>query len=143
VAVKRRRKAAAEHPRSVCPIANALDILGDKWTLLVVRDILFFGKRRYGELAASPEGIPSNLLAERLKRLEGQGLVTRHAYQDNPVRYEYRMTGKGRDLYPVLREMVRWGNRHVPGTFVPPPVFFEGLDKKALPSPAKPGRRRR
>lgn len=130
--MKSRKKgpAGAACKRSVCPIANALDLIGDKWTLLVVRDLLFMGKRLYGEIARSPEGIPSNILADRLKRLEETGLVAKKPYQQNPVRYEYRLTAKGADLMPVLREMVRWANRHIPGTATPPPGFFEKFNKQ-------------
>jgi DNA-binding HxlR family transcriptional regulator len=118
-----RQKSRRPNPlkRSPCPIANLLDLIGDKWTLLVVRDLLFFGKRRYGEFAESPEAIPSNLLADRLKRLEQAGLVTKEPYQRNPVRHAYHLTPKGQDLRGVLVEMIRWGNQHIPGTFVPPP----------------------
>lgn len=116
-------------PRSPCPVANALDIVGDKWTLLVVRDLLFMGKRLYGEFIQSPEGIPSNILAERLKRLEQAGLLTKKPYQRHPVRYEYRLTPKGLDLLPVLKEIVRWANKHIPGTATPPPGFFEKFEK--------------
>src|SRR5579862_1405170 len=83
--------------RSMCAIANSLDILGDKWTLLVVRDLLH-GKRTYGELAHSPEGIPTNILADRLKRLEGAGIIAGTPYQERPVRYAYALTPKGRAL---------------------------------------------
>lgn len=119
-------KKAAEVPevpelRSPCPIAGALDVLGDRWTLLVVRDLLLFGKRRYGELADSPEGIPTNLLAERLRRLLAHGLVDRQPYQERPSRYEYQLTEKGRDLMPVLLALVTWGQRHVPGVHQGPP----------------------
>jgi DNA-binding HxlR family transcriptional regulator len=101
--------------RSPCAIANSLDIVGDKWSLLVVRD-LFHGKRTYGELASSAEGIPTNILADRLIRLEGAGIVTRAAYQQRPVRYDYSLTPKGRDLGDVLLAFVRWGKQHIPGT---------------------------
>ncbi|MEE9421872.1 MAG: helix-turn-helix domain-containing protein [Gammaproteobacteria bacterium] len=104
--------------RSICPIASALDIVGDKWTLLVVRD-LFMGKTTYSELQKSPESIPTNLLADRLKRLEQGGIVARQSYQQKPVRYAYRLTDKGKDLGIILAAMVTWGNRHIPGTFVP------------------------
>ena len=104
-------------------MASALDILGDTWTLLVVRDLLWFGKRRFAELLASAEGISTNILTERLERLEREGVIVRHPYQDRPVRYENSLTPKGRDLEPVLRELVRWGSRHVKGTFKPPPGF--------------------
>ncbi len=101
--------------RSPCPVAGSLDLLGDRWTLLVIRD-LFWGKTRYGEFLTSPEGIPTNLLADRLARLEASGLVTRVPYQTNPPRHAYTLTPKGKDLKPVLAALVTWGKRHVPGT---------------------------
>lgn len=101
--------------RSACAIANSLDIVGDKWSLLVVRD-LFHGKRTYGELARSPEGIPTNILAERLVRLESAGIVASNPYQHRPVRYAYTLTPKGRALGEVLLAFVRWGKQHIPGT---------------------------
>lgn len=122
---RRRSRSTIEFKRSTCPIANTLDLLGDKWTLLVVRDLLFLGKRLYGEIAQSPEGIPSNILADRLRRLEEAGVVDKKPYQHNPVRYEYRLTNKGTDLLPILKEMIRWANKHVPGTTRPPRGFFD------------------
>ena len=96
-------------------MACTLDLLGDKWTLLVVRDLLL-GKTIYSEFRQSPERIPTNILAERLKRLQAAGLVVKDRYQDHPPRYRYLLTGKGRDLYPVLSAIIDWGNRHIPGT---------------------------
>jgi DNA-binding HxlR family transcriptional regulator len=125
--------------RSACPIANALDLLGDKWTLLVVRDLMFRGKRLYGELAQCEEGIPTNILADRLKRLEEAGLVRKDPYQDRPVRYEYSLTAGGKDLFRVIREIVRWANKHIPGTGVPPKDFGKGT---ALSRPIGSSRRR-
>src|SRR3984885_14324730 len=101
--------------RSACAIANSLDILGDKWSLLVVRDLLH-GKHTYGELAASPEGIPTNILADRLKRLESAGIIAGTPYQERPVRYRYTLTPKGAALGEVLLAFVRWGKQHIPGT---------------------------
>lgn len=101
--------------RSLCPVANALDVVGDKWSLLVVRDLLS-GKQTYSELLASPEHIPTNLLAERLTRLERAGLISRSAYQRRPVRYAYTLTDKGRALGQVLKAYVDWGKRYIPGT---------------------------
>jgi len=101
--------------RSACTIANSLDIVGDKWSLLVVRDLLH-DKRTYGELARSPERIPTNILADRLKRLEGAGIIVGTPYQQHPVRYAYTLTPKGRDLGGVLLAFVRWGKQHIPGT---------------------------
>lgn len=111
----RSRNENAALPRSPCPISGSLDLIGDRWTLLVVRD-LFWGKRRYGEFQVSPEGIPTNILADRLARLERSGIVTRKPYQKNPPRFEYKLTRKGRDLGPVLAALVSWGKRHIPGT---------------------------
>ena len=101
--------------RSPCAIANSLDIVGDKWSLLVVRDLLH-GKRTYGELANSRERIPTNILAERLKRLQAAGIVVGTAYQQHPVRYAYALTPKGKALGDVLLAFVRWGKQHIPGT---------------------------
>jgi DNA-binding HxlR family transcriptional regulator len=111
--------ACPEGYRSTCPIANVLDIVGDKWTLLVVRDLLILGKRRYGEFQTSPEAIPTNILADRLKRLEAAGLIRKELYQDNPPRAEYFLTRKGADLGPVLQAMGQWGVRHIPGVVIP------------------------
>ncbi len=107
--------AAKPLARSACAVASSLDILGDKWSLLVVRDLLH-GKRTYGELARSPEHIPTNILADRLKRLDCAGIVTSTPYQQRPVRYEYALTPKGRALGDVLLAFVRWGKQHIPGT---------------------------
>jgi DNA-binding HxlR family transcriptional regulator len=108
-------KKAKRFPRSVCPIANTLDLVGDKWSLLVVRDLLH-GKRTYGELLDSPEAIPTNILADRLRRLEDAGLIARSAYRDRPVRYAYTLTEKGTELGDILLVLVQWGKRHIPGT---------------------------
>jgi DNA-binding HxlR family transcriptional regulator len=109
------QKAAFE--RSRCPITNGLDIFGDKWSLLIVRDLML-GKRRYQDLIASPESIASNILADRLKRLEAAGLVDRRAYQQSPARYDYVLTEKGRELQPVLEAITAWGKRYCPETMV-------------------------
>ncbi len=101
--------------RSPCPIACTLDILGDKWTLLVVRD-LRSGKKTYTALQQSPEKIPSNILADRLKRLVEHGIIEKRAYQQHPVRYEYALTDKGKALGKVLQAMVKWGEEHIPGS---------------------------
>jgi DNA-binding HxlR family transcriptional regulator len=101
--------------RSTCPVACTLDLLGDKWTLLVVRDLLR-GQHTYKSIQMSPEGIPSNILADRLKRLEQEGIVQKVLYQERPPRYEYHLTEKGQGLGPVLHAMLTWGSTYVPGT---------------------------
>lgn len=113
------KTASPEGSRSTCPIANLLDIVGDKWTLLVVRDLLLLSKRRYGEFQNSPEAIPTNILADRLKRLEAAGLVKKEFYQDNPPRAEYFLTRKGADLEPILKAMGKWGKQYIPGVVLP------------------------
>jgi len=110
--------------RSPCPVSSALDLIGDKWTLVLVRDMLM-GKRRFQEFLVSPERIPTNVLAARLRSMEAHGLIVRTAYQARPLRYDYALTEKGRGLAPVLRALARWANHHVPGTWTPPPAFFD------------------
>lgn len=112
--MKHQRRAKAAF-RSVCPISCTLDLIGDKWSLLVVRDLLH-GKATYGELADSPEKIPTNILADRLRRLEEAGLIVSSAYQERPVRYNYKLTAKGEALGDVLLALVRWGKSHIPKT---------------------------
>ncbi len=102
--------------RSLCPVASVLDIIGDKWTLLVVRDLLFLGKRMYNELADSMEKIPTNILADRLKKLENADIIEKKPYQDKPVRYAYTLTKRGEALRPTLIEMATWGNSFIAGT---------------------------
>jgi DNA-binding HxlR family transcriptional regulator len=102
-------------PRSPCPVAGALDLVGDRWTLLILRDLLG-GKSRYGQFLASPEGISTNLLADRLQRLEQAGLVTAVPYSQHPVRVDYRLTPAGRALRPVVDALATWGLAHLPGT---------------------------
>ena len=106
-----------EFRRSACAVANTLDVVGDKWSLLVVRDLLH-GKQTFGELLASPERIPTNLLTDRLRRLEEAGIVERSVYQERPVRHTYGLTPKGEALGEVLLAMVKWGKKYVPGAKV-------------------------
>jgi DNA-binding HxlR family transcriptional regulator len=114
--------------RSTCPAACALDVAGDRWTLLIVRDLLR-GRDTYSKLAAGDEGIPTNILADRLKKMEAAGLIEAQPYQERPVRYAYSLTAKGRDLADVLAALARWGKKHVHGTVVPP----EFRRRKATP----------
>ena len=109
------RSPADTQRRSSCPVACALDLLGDRWTLLLIRD-LFAGKHRFGEFLASPEHIPTNILADRLKRLEAAGLVAPAAYSEHPPRYEYHLTERGRMLGPVVDALAVWGLAQFPGT---------------------------
>ncbi|HTC62156.1 MAG TPA: helix-turn-helix domain-containing protein [Candidatus Saccharimonadales bacterium] len=101
--------------RSRCAVACSLDLVGDKWSLLVVRDLLH-RNATYGDLQNSREGIPTNILADRLKKLEKARLIAKSAYQEHPVRYTYGLTEKGKALGDVLLAFVRWGKKHIPGT---------------------------
>lgn len=91
-----------------CPVSRTLDLLGDRWTLLIIRD-MFLGKSRFGEFRRSDPAPPPNLLSERLQRLEGYGLIDRVVHDHHPPRVEYRLTAKGRTLLPIMREIVNWG----------------------------------
>jgi len=118
--------------RSGCPIAAALDILGDKWTLLVIRD-LFVGRKRFAEFQGAGESIPTNILAERLRRLQAAGILHRQAYQEHPPRYEYLLTDHGKALGPVLTQLAQWGVRHAPDPKWAAERIRERLAQRQLP----------
>jgi DNA-binding HxlR family transcriptional regulator len=98
--------------RSGCPISVALEIFGDAWSLLIVRDLMFKGLRTFSEFASSDERIATNILADRLARLESAGIVTKAADPADARRLHYRLTEKGMDLAPALTEIVLWCARH-------------------------------
>jgi len=116
-------KIAVDPFRSGCPIASTLDLVGDRWSLVIVRDMIN-GKQRYAEFLESPERITTNILADRLKKLEATGLIEKRPYQDRPVRHDYRLTKMGEDLLPVLQSISRWANRHIADTWTPPASFM-------------------
>jgi DNA-binding HxlR family transcriptional regulator len=103
---------ARKRQLSGCPIDFSLDIFGDRWTLLLIRDLVFLGKRQFSDLLDSPEKIASNILAARLKKLEAGGLISRHPDPANRRKVIYELTDKGIELVPVLIEIVLWGARH-------------------------------
>jgi DNA-binding HxlR family transcriptional regulator len=113
--VKKNASLYTDNRRSNCAVACSLDLLGDRWTLLVVRD-LFLGKTRFHQFLGSPEGITTNVLSDRLKCLEATGLILRAFYQDHPPRAEYYLTDKGRTLERILEAFSEWGHEHIPGT---------------------------
>ena len=102
------KNGAAPARRSPCPVACSLDIFGDRWTLLIVRDLLI-GRTRFKDFTASPEGIPTNILAERLERLLAHGVVEQIPAGDGTKRLAYRLTEKGKALGPVLKTIRDWG----------------------------------
>jgi DNA-binding HxlR family transcriptional regulator len=106
-----------------CSIAGALEIIGERWTLLVVREA-FLGTRRFDDFQREL-GVARNVLQTRLSRLVDEGVLERVRYQERPERYEYRLTDKGRDLWPVLHSLMLWGDRHRGGQ---PPVVIRHRD---------------
>jgi DNA-binding HxlR family transcriptional regulator len=111
--------------RSTCPISSALDIFGDKWSLVVMRDLLFQEKRHYGEFHASEEGVATNILADRLERLESAGLIRKTGGDPRSGKQSYAATARGKDLIPVLLEMILWSAKHLPETSTPRELLAE------------------
>jgi DNA-binding HxlR family transcriptional regulator len=111
--------AAPAEPRA-CSIARTLEIVGEKWALLAVREV-FLGNRRFDEMVRRT-GAPRDTLAARLRTLVGSGILERRQYSEHPARYEYRLTEAGRDLYPVIAALMRWGDKHLAGEDGPPLV---------------------
>lgn len=95
-----------------CPIARALEIVGDRWTLLILRDLVRDGPRKFQDLELSLSGISPNTLSARLKALEESEIIERRFYSDHPRRAEYILTGKGLELRPLLRTLQTWGEKH-------------------------------
>lgn len=102
-------------PTGKCPVAFGLDLFGDRWSLLIIRDIVFKGKSHYSDFARSPERISTNILANRLARLESEGILTRRSDPARQTRHIYQLTEKGEGLIPVLLEIIRWSAVHDPG----------------------------
>lgn len=107
------------HRRSNCPINFALEMFGDPWSLLIIRDIVYFGKKTYSEFLASEEGIATNILASRLAHLEQRGILVKKPHDIDERKEMYNLTEKGLDLIPVLVEMANWSAEHDPCTGAP------------------------
>jgi DNA-binding HxlR family transcriptional regulator len=105
----------------VCSIARSLEIVGERWTFLVLRDA-FLGVHRFEDFQRSL-GVARNVLAERLGRLVDEGVLERRRYQERPERFEYRLTDKGIELWPVMVHLLQWGDRHYPDAGGPPMVL--------------------
>jgi DNA-binding HxlR family transcriptional regulator len=99
---------AKEH----CPVARTLDIIGDRWTILILRDLLTHDARRFQDFETSLRGISPNTLSARLKNLEEHAILTRRIYEEHPPRAEYLLTPKGRELGPAMRALQVWGQKH-------------------------------
>jgi len=99
-----------------CPVAFALDTFGDRWSLLVIRDIVLKGAKTYGEFLQANEGIATNVLADRLRELEAEGIITKSRDPENHRKLNYSLTEKGCDLVPVILEMILWSAKYDPKT---------------------------
>ncbi|QIK59183.1 helix-turn-helix transcriptional regulator [Dysgonomonas sp. HDW5A] len=120
--------------RSNCPIGISLDLIGDRWTLLIVRDIIIRGKRSYGEFLKSDENISTNILASRLQFLEVNNLVTKKIAADNKSKFIYSPTDKMIALFPTLCELMLWGNKYDSDSYTEPSNLLQELkdDKKKV-----------
>src|ERR1700722_1386787 len=107
-----------------CSIARSLELVGERWTILVLRDV-FLGRRRFDQMQQSL-GVARNVLAARLDRLVGEGVLEKVPYQERPPRHEYRLTSKGLDLWPVIVELLRWGDRYAAPSG--PPIVLRHKD---------------
>ncbi|UTW65483.1 helix-turn-helix transcriptional regulator [bacterium SCSIO 12643] len=105
--------------RSDCPVSYALDFFGDKWTFLIIRDLVD-GKKFYKDFLSSKEGIATNILSDRLKKLEANGIVEWKVYEKLKTKKEYSLTEKGKDLIPILLEIIVWSDKHQTGLDVRP-----------------------
>lgn len=106
--------------RSGCPISNALDVIGDKWSLLIIRDVMFFDRHEFKEMRDADEGIATNILADRLKKLSDLDVLNSIPHPTNGKKKLYYLTGKGKSLLPLMSELVLWGDGHCPGSNAPP-----------------------
>jgi DNA-binding HxlR family transcriptional regulator len=111
----------ADYPGQACSIARSLEVIGERWSLLIVRDVMN-GNRRFGEIQASL-GVARNVLSARLQRLVEEGILERRAYQESPPRHEYFLTEKGLDLWPALIALLNWGDRYSAGPDGPTKVI--------------------
>lgn len=120
----------ASEKRSDCPISSSLDIFGDRWSLLLVRDLMLHKTRTYGDFAKSEEKIATNILANRLQVLEENGIIVKLPYPDNKVKGLYQLSPKGVDLVPALIEIALWGGKYVTGTEETSPFLKEVKENK-------------
>jgi DNA-binding HxlR family transcriptional regulator len=117
--------------RSDCPISSSLDIFGDKWSLLIVRDLMLHKTRTYGDFSKAEEKIATNILANRLQVLEENGIIVKLPFPDNKVKVLYQLSRKGVDLIPALIEIALWGGKYVTNTQEASPFLKEVKKNKA------------
>ena len=122
--------AAPREPRD-CSIARTLEVVGEKWALLAVREV-FLGNRRFDEMVRRT-GAPRDTLTARLRTLVDAGVLQRRQYSDHPQRFEYHLTAAGRDLYPVILTLLRWGDEHLAGPDGPPLILEHHCGHRLVP----------
>jgi len=105
-----------------CATASALEIVGDRWSLLIIRDFIFVGRREYNDFLEIREGISTNILASRLAWLTDSGIFTKHQHPTNKKKYYYEITEKGFDLIPIIMDLAEWSWKHIPNAFSPPEI---------------------
>ena len=103
---------ARSYQQKNCPVARTLDVIGERWTILLLRDLFLRGPRRFQDFQESLAGVAPNTLSARLKDMEAHGLIARRLYSNHPPRLEYQLTEKGKSLAPVLKALRDWGQRH-------------------------------
>jgi len=111
-----------QEPRSSCAIANGLEILGDRWTMLIIRDLMFTNRNEFGHLLHSGEGISTNILSERLDRLQCWGVIEKLPHPTHGKKFVYELTDKGAGLASVLIEFALWSEESIEGAFIPPSI---------------------
>jgi DNA-binding HxlR family transcriptional regulator len=121
---------ATAEPRA-CSIARTLDIVGEKWALLALREV-FLGDRRFDEMVRRT-GAPRDTLAARLRTLTAAGVLERRPYSEHPARFEYHLTDAGRDLYPVIATLMHWGDKYLAGQDGPPLVLEHSCGHQLVP----------
>lgn len=115
--------ACTEDSRSRCPMANGLDILGDRWTLLVIRDLMFTNRREFSHFLNSGEGISTNILTERLERLQCSGIISKQPHPEHGKKFIYQLTERGLGLAPMMVEFTLWACDNIDGIFMPPEIY--------------------
>lgn len=111
-----------ESKRSHCALANGLEILGDRWTLLIIRDLMFTNRCEFRHFLASGEGISTNILTDRLQRLQRAGVIGKRPHPEHGKKFIYELTDAGRALAPTVLEFALWALHNIKGTFLPPPL---------------------
>jgi DNA-binding HxlR family transcriptional regulator len=114
--------------RSSCGVALSLDIIGDKWSLLIIRDMVYLGKDTYGDLLKMDEGIATNVLADRLIALEKAEIITKEVFVGSKSKFKYKLTSKGIDLYPIITEIMYWGSKYC--EVKPEQIVIAKMDKQ-------------